>query len=155
MSEVTDFHKCSCCGEENHYRLMAWEERWICFNCLNKTENSVEFIIEEDLMRPVLITWYFDPRTGDIKLDCLLELDDPNQVQAVRMVYVRAGVQNASPALLHIPGGATRQDIEMYIEDKKNREDVLLKLNKARVKENEIIRKKLATNAIDFLAGGN
>lgn len=105
-------------------------------------------------MKPVLITWYFDPSTGDIKLDCYLELDDPSQVQAVRMVYVRAGVQQANPALLHLPEGSERQDVEMYITDKKNRDSVLQKLNQAKVKENEIIRKKLATNAIDFLAGG-
>lgn len=105
-------------------------------------------------MIPVLITWYFDPRSGDIRLDSYLELDNPKNASAVKMVYIRAGVQNANPALLHLSEGATRQDVEIYVEDKENRDSVLRKLKKARVNQSEIVRKKLATNAIDFLAGG-
>ena len=105
-------------------------------------------------MKPVLITWYFDPNTGDIKLDCYLELDDPSQVQAVKMVYLRAGVQQAHPALLHLPEGATRETVEEYICNESIKKEVLQKLNKAKVNQNDIVRKKLETSAIDFLAGG-
>ena len=103
-------------------------------------------------MQPVLITRYFCPDTGDIKLDCFLELDNPRHASAVRMVYLRAGVQQAHPALLHIPEGATRENVEEYISNQALKKEVLLKLKEAKVQENEIIRRKLDTNASDFLA---
>jgi hypothetical protein len=105
-------------------------------------------------MKPVLITWGFNPHNGEIYLDAYLELNNPERAAVVPMVYVRAEFQKVNVALLHIPEDATRNDIEDYVTKSPNQKDVVQKLNDAKVKKEEIIRKKLSTNAIDFLAGG-
>jgi len=100
---------------------------------------------------PVLITWYFDPTSGDIKLDCFLELDDPKHAKVVKLIYVRAKFTNVTPALLHIPEGYGREIVEEYINNTNIREEVIKKLNSAKVRIDDIVRRKLGHNLKDFL----
>ena len=107
-----------------------------------------------DGLIPILITWYFDHNTGDVRLDCWLDLDGYKRVQAIKMVYLRANINQSHTSLIHVPEGCDRETVEdwMKVERKK---DVLELLNKAKVRVEEIIRKKHeAGNAMDFLMNG-
>jgi hypothetical protein len=105
-------------------------------------------------MKPVLITWGFNPLNGEIYLDAYLELNNPERAAVVPMVYVRAEFQKVNVSLLHIPDDASRKEIEDYVASGQPKNDVVKKLTEAIVRKDEVIRRKLATNAIDFLAGG-
>jgi hypothetical protein len=105
-------------------------------------------------MKPVLITWGFNPHNGEIYFDAYLELNNPENASLVSMVYIRAEFQKVNVSLLHIPEDASRKDIEEYVTSSTGKDEVVQKLNDAKVRKDEVIRKKLATNAIDFLAGG-
>jgi hypothetical protein len=105
-------------------------------------------------MKPVLITWGFNPHNGEIYLDAYLELNNPERAAVVPMIYIRAEFQKVNVSLLHIPEDASRKDIEEYVTSSTGKDEVVQKLNDAKVRKDEVIRKKLATNAIDFLAGG-
>jgi len=104
-------------------------------------------------LNPVLITWYFDPSNGDIKLDCFLEINGTNHASAVGMIFLRAGVQQAHPALLHIPEGAGRETVEDYICNESIKKEVIEKLKSARVNQNDIVRHKNGHNLKDFIGG--
>lgn len=102
-------------------------------------------------LQPVLVTWYFNPNNGNLELDCFLECDKPENAKAVGMVFLKANVQQAHAALLHIPKDAGREYIESYIKGG-DQSEIVKTLKKAKVNENDITRKKHeAGNAIDFL----
>lgn len=105
-------------------------------------------------MIPVLITWGFNTRTGKIELDCYLELDDPKHASAVKMVYLRKDMNNHEASLLRLPEGAEREDVESWLKTEKL-DKVIEKLNKAKVKQQDIVRKKHeGGNTMDFIMGG-
>ena len=102
---------------------------------------------------PVLITWGFNPSNGKLELDCFLELNNPKHAEAVGHIYLRAGVHNHSVALLHIQTEcATRKFVEewMGVGDS---ESVVGMLKKAKVHQNDIVRKKNDVNSVDFILG--
>ena len=100
---------------------------------------------------PVLITWGFRPSDGELELDCFLELDDPKQAGAVKMVYLRAGVHSYSVSLLHIDKEFSRAGVEEWMTG--HRKTVVDLLKKAKVNINDVVRKKNDVNSVDFILG--
>lgn len=102
---------------------------------------------------PVLITWCFDKRTGNPELDVYLDLTTDHAAENVKTVFTRATFTNTEVALFHVPQGSTREDLALYIS-MTDRKEVLEKLQKARVRIDEVVRKKHeAGNAVDFILG--
>ena len=104
---------------------------------------------------PVLITWGFDQKKGDIYLDVFLDLTKENAAKQVKPIYTRAQFTNTNVALLHLPEGCTRDDLAGWVECEALKQEVMVKLNSAHVRIDDIVRKKNeGGNAIDFLMGG-
>jgi hypothetical protein len=103
-------------------------------------------------MIPVLITWHFRPNDGELELDCFLECDNPEQAASVKFVYIRANMNSSQVSLLHIPNDCGREYVESWMKEAADK-DVLELLNKAKVKQHEIVREKhKGGNAVDFLS---
>jgi len=104
-------------------------------------------------MKPVLITWGFDPDDGSIYLDCYLEIKYNEECgRDAEHINIRSKSQGTKLALLHIPKNEDREYIEEYIE-KGLVPTVLQLLNKAKVNLSDILRKskKSDNQAIDFI----
>ena len=101
-------------------------------------------------MKPVVISWGFNPYNGKPYLDCYLTINDLDDTTAIRMIDLRGKTQGTQMALLRIPKGCHREDIEEYISY--NTAEVIETLRKARITPNDILRKKYSeSNAIDFI----
>ena len=101
-------------------------------------------------MKPVVISWGFNPYNGKIFLDCYLDIDDKRYgVTDVYMMEIRGNTQGTTLALLKIPKEEGRQYIEEYINlgDK----SVLELLKSAKISAREITRKGHKHSAIDFI----
>jgi hypothetical protein len=104
--------------------------------------------------KPVLITWGFEHRTGDVYMGCYLELVDAEAARSLKPIYVRAQFTNEQVSLFHVPIDAGREDIESYVTFKPMRDEVITKLQKAMVRIDDIARKKYNEgNAFDFILG--
>ena len=103
-------------------------------------------------MKPVIITWGFDPYNGKLYLDCYLEVTNCDKdVTAVKMMNLRGRTQGTHLALLRIPKDQDREYIETYIKEGRFH-DVVQLLNKAKVNISDITRKKMSDiQAIDFI----
>jgi len=109
---------------------------------------KAEMVTKEDTSRPVLLTWGFNAHNGDIYLDAFLELE--KNPEATAMIFLRATAQNVKVALLRIPYGAEREDIEDWLESSGKEAITLLK--KARVNGiTQVLRKKDENNTVEYL----
>jgi hypothetical protein len=103
-------------------------------------------------MIPILITWGFDKMTGEIYLSCWLDCSKPENAKEVRMVSVRAIYTGENISLLRLEEGMTRGDVEAWITEPSLRKEVLSKLNKAKVRETDIVRKiHEGGNVMDYI----
>ena len=102
---------------------------------------------------PVLITWGFD-NNGKLMLDCFLDMTKEDSANVVQHIYTRAEFTKTYVSMFHLPEGCHREDLDAFIEHTP-REEVIKKLNEAKVKMNEIVRRKHeAGNAMDFIMKG-
>jgi hypothetical protein len=103
-------------------------------------------------MIPTLITWGFDRSTGNPYLSCWLDCSKPENAKAVKMLYVRAHFTGENVSLLKLEEGMTRGDVAEWMSAKHMREEVIEKLNLAKVRESDIVRKKHESgNSMDFI----
>lgn len=103
-------------------------------------------------MTPTLITWGFDRTTGEPYLSCWLDCSKPENAKAVKMLYVRANFTGENVSLLRLDEGMDRNEVSEWMRAKHMREEVITKLNQAKVKESDIVRKKHESgNAMDFI----
>jgi hypothetical protein len=101
-------------------------------------------------MKPTLITWYFND-DGNLEMACYLELKTakPDEVQGI---FLRSLMGRDNVALLHIPEDVDRKELQSYVENKTIQDEVVTKLKNAKVRKDQILRKKLENNAADFLS---
>lgn len=99
-----------------------------------------------------LITWEFDQQSGEVTLDCFLGINDntPERVSEARGVFLRAHMLHKPAALFSSDVELSRDDISLYFKYTKKQE-LLTKLNKARVREHELLAKKKGSNAANFI----
>jgi len=103
-------------------------------------------------MNTVVITWGFNPNDGKPYLDCYLPITDPTKdASAIKMMDLRGSSQGTSLALIRIPEGCEREDIEKYIE--MNTPDAIELLKKAKVRVDDLVRRPHENQAIDFIIG--
>jgi len=103
-------------------------------------------------MIPTLITWGFNSRSGEPYLACWLDCSKSENAQSVRMLFIRAQFTQENVSLLRLEEGMTRGDVEEWITNPTTRSEVISKLNKAKVREMDIVRKiHEGGNAMDFI----
>lgn len=102
-------------------------------------------------MIPTLITWGFDRSTGEPYLSCWLDCTKPENAKAVKMLYVRANFTSENVSLLRLDEGMSRNEVSEWMRTGV-REEIITKLNQAKVRESDIVRKKHdGGNAMDFI----
>jgi hypothetical protein len=101
-------------------------------------------------MKPVLISWLFND-DGELEMACYLELNTASPAD-VSGVFLRSDLGRDKVALLHVPDDLQRNEIADYVENKAIRDEVVAKLKKAKVRKEDILRKRLENNAADFIA---
>jgi len=102
-------------------------------------------------MKQVIISWGFSQHTGDLYLDCYLEITDAQKdATAVKMIELRGSSQGTHLALVRIPKDCERDYIESLIKDVPRKEIIAL-LNKAKIRASDVLRKGDTNQAIDFI----
>lgn len=91
-------------------------------------------------MIPTLITWGFDKRTGEPYLSCWLDCTKPENAKAVKMLYVRAQFTGENVSLLKLDEYMGRNEVSEWMR-LGIRDEVISKLNKAIVRESQVVRK--------------
>lgn len=104
---------------------------------------------------PHFFLWGFD-NDGDIFVDARLSLvkQDQSEIEALKMMDLRLRCNpSLNSSMLWLPRGESFEGIVFYVEMYNLTQDksVLKKLKDARVKVTDLIRKKEANNALDFI----
>jgi hypothetical protein len=103
-------------------------------------------------MKDVLITWGFDSFTGNLYLDCYAEVMRGDDANTVPLIFKRANIQGTHPAYLSIPDEEDREYIENYFQIPEARESLIKLLKKAKVSQNQIVKKRTSdSNTVEFL----
>lgn len=101
-------------------------------------------------MKYLVITWGFCQHSGTPYLDCYLEITDAKKdAHAIRMMELRGSTQGTTLTLLRVPKDCERKDMDNYI--KYMTPETLALLKKAKVRYNDITRKGVENQAIDFI----
>ena len=106
--------------------------------------------------KAALFLWGFDGSTGKPYVDAMIMINSRTDQEALRSIHMfelrSRFASGCNVALLHIPRDFTREDIESYVasaERPEMRDEVIKKLNAAKVNIKDLIRTSSSSSAVE------